>query len=67
MLFRSIAKAVAQAKRSVQPTMDALQWYKLFWRVDDVRAAVTTAVDRAWCRDLERKVCHVTYRFFAGS
>nr|VWO98303.1 Tryptophan synthase (EC [Ganoderma boninense] len=51
-----IAKAVAHAKRSVQPTMDALQWYKLFWRVDDVREAVTAAVDRAWCRDLERKL-----------
>ncbi|KAM5540227.1 hypothetical protein V8D89_006046 [Ganoderma adspersum] len=51
-----IAKAVTQAKRSVQPTMDALQWYKLFWRVDDVREAVSAAVDRAWCRDLERKL-----------
>ncbi|PIL35867.1 hypothetical protein GSI_01527 [Ganoderma sinense ZZ0214-1] len=51
-----IAKAVAQAKRNVQPTMDALQWYKLFWRVDDVREAVAAAVDRAWCRDLERKL-----------
>ena len=51
-----ITKAVAQAKRSVQPTMDTLQWYKLFWRVDDVREVVTAAVDRAWCRDLERKV-----------
>ena len=58
-----IAKAVAQAKRNVQPTTDALQWYKLFWRVDDVRAAVTAAVDRAWCRDLERKVRHVTHIF----
>ncbi|KAI0744207.1 hypothetical protein C8Q80DRAFT_884452 [Daedaleopsis nitida] len=51
-----IAKAVAQAKKRVQPTMDALQWYKLFWRVDDVREVVTGAVDRAWCRDLERKL-----------
>ncbi|TBU61638.1 hypothetical protein BD310DRAFT_956832 [Dichomitus squalens] len=51
-----IAKAVAQAKRSIKPTMDALQWYKLFWRVDDVREVVTAAVDRAWCRDLERKL-----------
>ncbi|KAI1795678.1 hypothetical protein LXA43DRAFT_1071995 [Ganoderma leucocontextum] len=51
-----IAKAVAQAKRSVQPTMGALQWYKLFWRVDDVREVVAAAVDRAWCRDLERKL-----------
>ncbi|KAI0665946.1 hypothetical protein C8Q78DRAFT_1062241 [Trametes maxima] len=51
-----IAKAVLQAKRSVQVTMDALQWYKLFWRVDDIREVVTAAVDRAWCRDLERKL-----------
>ncbi|KAI0645917.1 hypothetical protein C8Q79DRAFT_1071559 [Trametes meyenii] len=51
-----IGKAVAQAKRNVQVTMDALQWYKLFWRVDDIREVVTAAVDRAWCRDLERKL-----------
>ncbi|RDX47937.1 hypothetical protein OH76DRAFT_1405492 [Lentinus brumalis] len=51
-----IAKAVAQAKKSVQPTMDSLQWYKLFWRVDDVREVIIAAVDRAWCRDLERKL-----------
>ena len=56
-----IAKAVAQAKRSVKPTLDALQWYKLFWRVDDVREVVTAAVDRAWCRDLERKVRYYSY------
>ncbi|CDO69212.1 hypothetical protein BN946_scf185042.g114 [Trametes cinnabarina] len=51
-----IAKAVAQARQSVKLTMDALQWYKLFWRVDDIREVVTAAVDRAWCRDLERKL-----------
>lgn len=51
-----IAKAVAQARKNVKATMDALQWYNLFWRVDDVREVVTAAVDRAWCRDLERKV-----------
>lgn len=52
-----IAKAAGQARTSVKLTMDALQWYKLFWRVDDIREVVTAAVDRAWCRDLERKVC----------
>lgn len=51
-----IAKAVAHAKAAVEVTMDALPWYKLFWRVDDVREVVTAAVERAWCRDLERKV-----------
>ncbi|KAH9858968.1 hypothetical protein C2E23DRAFT_872949 [Lenzites betulinus] len=51
-----IAKAVGQARTSVKLTMDALQWYKLFWRVDDIREVVTAAVDRAWCRDLERKL-----------
>ncbi|KAI0633523.1 hypothetical protein C8Q77DRAFT_1195377 [Trametes polyzona] len=51
-----IAKAVGQARKSVKVTMDALQWYKLFWRVDDIREVVTAAVDRAWCRDLERKL-----------
>lgn len=51
-----ITKAVGHARKSVKVTTDALQWYKLFWRVDDIREVVTSAVDRAWCRDLERKV-----------
>ncbi|KAI8993898.1 hypothetical protein BD414DRAFT_436199 [Trametes punicea] len=51
-----IAKAVGQARKSVQVTMDSLQWYQLFWRVDDIREVMTAAVDRAWCRDLERKL-----------
>ncbi|KAH9892780.1 hypothetical protein C8Q73DRAFT_746561 [Cubamyces lactineus] len=51
-----IAKAVGEARKHVKVTMDTLQWYKLFWRVDDIREVVTAAVDRAWCRDLERKL-----------
>ncbi|KAL1946020.1 hypothetical protein VTO73DRAFT_2022 [Trametes versicolor] len=51
-----ITKAVGHARKSVRLTTDALQWYKLFWRVDDIREVVTAAVDRAWCRDLERKL-----------
>lgn len=56
-----IAKAVGHARKSVKVTTDALQWYKLFWRVDDIREVVTAAVDRAWCRDLERKVGRCIY------
>ena len=49
-----IAGAVARARAGIKPTLDALVWYRLFWRVDDVREVVAAALDRAWCREIGR-------------
>ncbi|OBZ70860.1 hypothetical protein A0H81_09080 [Grifola frondosa] len=51
-----IRKAVEHAQKDVKVVMDALTWWKLLWRVDEVREIVGSAVDKAWCRDLERKL-----------
>ncbi|KAH9951548.1 hypothetical protein B0H21DRAFT_775755 [Amylocystis lapponica] len=44
-----IQRAVATSRRDIQAVMDALVWWKLPWKVDDL-------LDRAWCTDLEHKL-----------
>lgn len=56
-----IRKAVRIAKRDIGAVMDDLTWWKLLWRVDDVRVIVDSAVNGAWCKDLE-----LTLAFNAG-
>lgn len=52
-----VRNAIEKAKGEVQQVMDRLSWWRIVWRVDDIADTVRTAVDRAWCRDLEDKVC----------
>ncbi|GBE81139.1 hypothetical protein SCP_0308650 [Sparassis crispa] len=51
-----IQRAVNVAKRDVERVMNDLTWWRLLWRVDDVREIVGGAIDRAWCKDLEMKL-----------
>lgn len=51
-----IQKAVKKSSREIRAVMDRLTWWRLLWKVDDVGDIIATAVDRAWCKDLERKV-----------
>ena len=52
-----VQEAVKIARRDVKVTMDGLKWWSMVTRVDDIRHVVGAAVERAWCRDLERNVC----------
>ena len=52
-----VKKAMIKSKEDVKHTLEALKWWKLLWRVDDVQEAVNAAVHRQWCKDLERTVC----------
>lgn len=52
-----VKRAVKTARRDVGDVLDTLKWWRLVWRVDDIGEVVKGAVDKAWCRDLERKVC----------
>lgn len=52
-----ILKAVSKSRKDIKTAMDCLTWWKLLWKVDDVGDIMTTAIDRAWCKDLEHKVC----------
>ena len=52
-----VKKAMIKSKEDVKHTLDALGWWKLLCRVDDVQEIVNAAIDRRWCKDLERTVC----------
>ena len=52
-----VKKAMIKSKEDVKGTLDTLGWWKLLWRVDDVQEIVNAAIQRQWCRDLERSVC----------
>ena len=52
-----VKKAMIKSKEDVKLTLDALGWWKLLWRVDDVQEIVNAAIHRQWCKDLERTVC----------
>jgi len=51
-----VGEAIQRSMGEVRTTMDALQWWKLPFKVDDLGETLTRAVERAWCRDLEAKV-----------
>ena len=51
-----VKKAMAKSKEEVKRSLDALGWWKLLWRVDDVQEIVNAAIHRQWCKDLERTV-----------
>ena len=53
-----VKKALSRAKQEVKVVMDELTWWRCIWRVDDVGDTVKTAVDSAWCRELESRVCN---------
>ena len=51
-----VKKAMTKSKEDVKRALDALKWWKLLWRADDVQDIVNVAIQRQWCKDLERTV-----------
>ena len=51
-----VGKAMVKSKEDVKRTLDALRWWKLLWRADDVEEVVNAAIQQRWCKDLERLV-----------
>ncbi|KAF5380459.1 hypothetical protein D9615_004628 [Tricholomella constricta] len=60
-----VADAVQRAGKEVKTVMDRLTWWRMAWRVDEISLVVTQAVNRAWCRDLERQLILQTGRLSA--
>ena len=52
-----VKEALERAKQGVQETMNRLTAWRMVWKVDDIADTVNASIDRAWCRDLEGKVC----------
>jgi len=52
-----VRKAVKEAEREMKGVMDGLTWWRMVWRVDEIGQIVGNAVQRAWCKELEHRVC----------
>lgn len=52
----AIKEALALSEKEVRAVLDRLTWWKMVWRVDEISGVVGGAVERAWCRELEKQV-----------
>jgi hypothetical protein len=48
--------ALAKAKEDMKEVMDALTWWKLLWRADEIGLILAAALERHWCKALEERV-----------
>ncbi|KAF9645282.1 hypothetical protein BDM02DRAFT_606319 [Thelephora ganbajun] len=60
-----VRKALIKSREDIKRALDTLKWWKLLWRVDDVQEIVNMAIQRQWCRDLERTLIFHTGRLQA--
>lgn len=51
-----VTEALKWADRDMKAVMDRLTWWRMVPHVDEIGNMVTSAVERAWCSDLEKKV-----------
>ena len=51
-----VHKALQDAEREMGAVMRRLTWWRVVWRVDEIGSIVGDAVQKVWCRDLERHV-----------
>lgn len=56
MANNRVGEALREAEAQVRLTMDRLVWWKLLYKVDEVAYIVTSAVESAWCKGLEKEV-----------
>lgn len=50
-----VGDSIARSRREMQMVMDAIPWWKLPFRVDDIGGVLIHAAERVWCRDLHAK------------
>jgi hypothetical protein len=59
-LFRNgdlVLASTDSSRRRVESYLNALQWWKLPWRVDELASDIASILNSMYARDLERKVC----------
>jgi hypothetical protein len=54
-----VALALEDAGKEMREVMDRLTWWKMVWRVDEISHIITQAMQRTWCRNLERQVRNI--------
>lgn len=52
----TVHDAVASSRKDLEAMMDTFVWWKLPWKVDDMRETMSATIHKVWCKDLERKV-----------
>jgi hypothetical protein len=52
-----VSVALRHAEQQMKATIDYLSWRRALSRVDEISLIVGAALEQAWCRDLEKKVC----------
>lgn len=57
-----VHKAMNHAEKEMKEVMDDLTWWTMLGRVDEIGMIVGNAVRRVWCRELEDKVCFVSFQ-----
>ncbi|KAH7888692.1 hypothetical protein F5I97DRAFT_1854642 [Phlebopus sp. FC_14] len=58
----SVALAFAQGTKEMKTILDALTFWKMVWRVDEIGMLVSTAVQRRWYKELENQLILQTGR-----
>ncbi|ESK96639.1 hypothetical protein Moror_6859 [Moniliophthora roreri MCA 2997] len=53
-----VRHALQQAKMEVKPVVDKLTWWRMLWSLDEISSHVSDAVQRSWCRDLEKQLIY---------
>ncbi|KAF9452738.1 hypothetical protein P691DRAFT_783294 [Macrolepiota fuliginosa MF-IS2] len=51
-----VGESLRLASKEMRAVLDRLSWWKTMWRIDEVSGIVGGAVDRVWCKDLEKKL-----------
>jgi len=51
-----VRAALNNAGKEIRVVMDRLPWFKMVLRVDEISQIVSRAVEKAWCRELEKQV-----------
>lgn len=50
--------ALNDATANLHSMFQRLTWWRAIWQVDELDFIISGAVDRLWCNDLEKWVCH---------
>jgi hypothetical protein len=53
---KTVREALEKSRKEIAKALDAFQWWKLPWRVDDLAADLKVSVQRGFVKDLERSV-----------
>ncbi len=51
-----VGESLRLASKEMKIVLRTLSWWKAIWHIDEISGIVRAAVDRVWCKDLEKQV-----------